>query len=125
MPRGGKRPGAGAKPKWRHGKTKVIRVPEAFADQLLEIAQHLDGGLDESVIKSEIEIVTESKTVNLSGVLVRSLKGEPVVYLSDLIRIGYQILPDRLARSVKNRARRDSQNRIKPVQHQLDIIIPD
>lgn len=31
-------------PAWNLGKTKVIRVPEAIADELMEIARHLDNG---------------------------------------------------------------------------------
>lgn len=30
------------KPKWNSGKTKAIRIPEAFADRLIEIARLLD-----------------------------------------------------------------------------------
>ena len=44
MPRGGKRPGAGVKPTWKHGKTKTIRVPVALAEQILEFARKLDIG---------------------------------------------------------------------------------
>jgi hypothetical protein len=31
-------------PAWNLGKTKVIRVPEKIADELMEIARHLDRG---------------------------------------------------------------------------------
>jgi hypothetical protein len=31
-------------PAWNLGKTKVIRVPEVIADELMEIARHLDNG---------------------------------------------------------------------------------
>ena len=31
-------------PKWNLGKTRTIRVPKVLADQLLEIAHHLDSG---------------------------------------------------------------------------------
>lgn len=31
-------------PAWNLGKTKVIRVPEVIAEQLMEIARHLDDG---------------------------------------------------------------------------------
>ena len=48
MPRGGKRAGAGRKSSWPSGcgreDTKLIRVPIALADELLEIAHRLDGG---------------------------------------------------------------------------------
>ncbi len=44
---GGARPGAGNpefKPKWKSGKTMVIRVPEAIADEVLAIARQIDEG---------------------------------------------------------------------------------
>jgi hypothetical protein len=44
---GGARPGAGNpefKPKWKSGKTTVIRVPEAIADQVLAAARQIDEG---------------------------------------------------------------------------------
>lgn len=45
MSRGGCRSGAGAKPKWKHSKTKTIRVPVDLADQVLEIAKMIDQGV--------------------------------------------------------------------------------
>lgn len=44
MSRGGKREGAGRPSKWMHKQTKLIRVPVAFADNLLDIARRLDKG---------------------------------------------------------------------------------
>ncbi|MGK7898276.1 MAG: hypothetical protein AB4372_32845, partial [Xenococcus sp. (in: cyanobacteria)] len=44
MGRGGYREGAGGKPKWIHGKTKTIRVPEVLADKILELSHMLDEG---------------------------------------------------------------------------------
>ncbi len=41
--RGGVRPGAGRPYKWKHGKTKLIRVPEALAAEVLAYARDLDG----------------------------------------------------------------------------------
>ena len=41
------RPGAGNpefKPKWKSGKTTVIRVPEAIADEVLSVARQIDEG---------------------------------------------------------------------------------
>ena len=42
MARGGVRSNAGAKGKWKHGKTKSIRVPEALAEQVLEYTHNVD-----------------------------------------------------------------------------------
>ena len=44
MPRGGKREGAGSKPKWATGKTTVVRVPEFLADKVLSVTKLLDEG---------------------------------------------------------------------------------
>lgn len=86
MPRGGKRVGAGGRSRWIHGKTKVIRVPEALADQILAIARMLDAG-------KSLDDVTKSKTVDLSGVSIKILKDGSVVYLQDLLKAGYKIKP--------------------------------
>lgn len=42
MPRGGKRPKSGAKSLWSNSPTKLIRVPELFAEDLVRIARILD-----------------------------------------------------------------------------------
>ena len=51
MPKGGIRPRSSdgsvahlLQPKWNLGRTRTIRVPKVLADQLLEIAHHLDAG---------------------------------------------------------------------------------
>lgn len=77
MPRGGYRPGAGAKSSWRYGKTTTIRVPVVLAKQLLEIARKLDDNESvESVSESFAELIknrdltTESlQTNSFSSVL--------------------------------------------------------
>lgn len=90
MPRGGKREGSGAKPKWRHGKTTVIRVPEALADDILDYARKLDK-----------DLATKSKTVDLSGINVPEIRRKKFVFLQDLIRLGYEIHPLNIASSVR------------------------
>jgi hypothetical protein len=94
MPRGGKRPGAGGKPTWKHGKTKVIRVPIALADEILEYARKLDTG---DITDSD----TGSKVVDLSGITVPEIRGRKFVFLSDLLRAGYEIHPLRCAEIVR------------------------
>lgn len=94
MTRGGKREGSGGKPTWNYGKTKPVRVPVALADKILEIARVLDEeGLDEPV--------TTSKVLDLTGVAIYSSKDGPTVRLADLVGVGYEIRPERLARSLK------------------------
>lgn len=94
MPRGGSREGAGGRFKWNHGKTKTIRVPIELADKILEYAHKLDDG---AIIEHE----TPSKTLNLSGVSIRVCNGKSAVYLEDLVKAGYEILPERLGKIFK------------------------
>lgn len=96
MARGGARLGAGSKPTWKNGKTKTIRIPVAIADAVLALARELDE-------HGTIESVTDSKVVNLSGISVRHQDGVIAIYLEDLARAGYQILPESLSRLVKTR----------------------
>lgn len=90
MPRGGKREGSGAKPKWENGRTTVIRVPEALADDILDYARKLDKGL-----------VTKSKAVDLSGISVPTIRRKKFVFLQDLVRLGYELYPLDIAGKVR------------------------
>jgi hypothetical protein len=94
MPRGGARLGAGAKSKWKHGETKTIRVPKQLEQQVLEYARKLDGS-------AILETDTESKIINLSSISVTFYKNRPIIYLEDLVKAGYEILPSALAKKVK------------------------
>jgi hypothetical protein len=97
MPRGGKRPGAGGQFKWKHGKTKTIRVPEVLAEQILEFAQKLDESIN------NIDCETPSKVLDLSGISIRQHSGIIAIYLEDLVRAGYQIQPEKLSQLVEAR----------------------
>lgn len=94
MGRGGRRDGAGARYKWAHGETKVIRVPIALADRVLEIAKILDQGIP-------LENVTSSKTIDFSGIFVQCTEKGFVVNLQDLLEAGYKIRPAALASDVR------------------------
>ncbi|NET10556.1 MAG: hypothetical protein F6K09_10300 [Merismopedia sp. SIO2A8] len=96
MPRGGKRPGAGGKPTWKHGKTRTIRVPIALADEILAFARNLDEGCI-------IEHDTDSKVVDLSGISIRHHEGAIAVRLEDLARAGFEIRPEKVSQLVKAR----------------------
>ena len=110
MARGGKRPGAGAKPKWKHGKTKTIRVPEVLADEVLDFARKLD----ENSVTSD---GADSKILDLSGITVSQLQGRKLVYLSDLVRAGYEIMPlglaDMIRREIHQRPIRRSKTEVR------------
>ena len=101
MPRGGRRKGAGGRSKWKHGKTKTIRVPEVLADKILDYAHKLDIG-------ATIEHETESKIVDLTGIVVRVVRSNSAVYIADLMRAGFEIKPESLAVSVKRRSKLDN-----------------
>jgi hypothetical protein len=123
MSRGGKRIGAGNRFKWNFGKTKVIRVPEAIAEQVLEYAHFLDSGGISSVTHSIgacYDSVTQSKDVDLSGVLIRSHSNQPAVLLADLVRIGYRILPDKLMQSHGLRSALENQSRVELIKKAVD-----
>jgi hypothetical protein len=99
MTRGGAREGAGNQPVWKSGKTKVIRVPEALADQVLNYARKLDE--DNDNVDLVPEPVTQSKVVNLSGISIQIHNGKLVVYLEDLAKAGFEILPASLGAMFK------------------------
>ena len=102
MARGGRREGAGGRPSWNYGKTKPVRVPIALADKILEIAKILDEGKfeDSDKLKGVGELVTASKVIDLTGIAILYSKDGPVVRLADLIRVGYEIRPERLVRNL-------------------------
>ena len=94
MPRGGKRKGAGAKPKWKHGKTTSIRVPAILKDEILDYARQLDDGA----------IGTQGDgVINLSGVNLFVVRGQKAVLLSDLLKSGHEIYPTALADSLRKK----------------------
>lgn len=103
MARGGRREGAGGRPAWKYGKTKPVRVPIALADKILEIAKILDEGKfeDSDNLEEFEELVTASKVIDLTGIAILYSKDGPVVRLADLVRVGYEIRPERLVRNLK------------------------
>ena len=104
MPRGGKRPGAGSKSTWTNGKTKTRRVPIAMAEEILRIARELDE-------KGTTERDTESKMLNLSGIIAPEITGRRFVFLSDLLKAGYEIFPLDLAEKARAELRLTTKKR--------------
>lgn len=87
MSRGGHRENAGRKPSWNHAETQTIRVPKAFAAQLLEVAKRLDRG-------ESVEFVTESKknlAQNQSSVVTKSKLKKESVTESNVLLSGRQL----------------------------------
>ncbi len=114
MPRGGRREGAGGKFKWKHGKTKTIRVPEALVEKILEIVRFLDDGGNisiDSLSYIQKDDFSESKIIDLSNVGLVAINGQPSVRIIDLLKKGYEIKPKQISnyRSIKS-AMFDSNN---------------
>ncbi len=67
MPRGGRRESSGRKLKWNLGKTTAVRITEAIAATILEVAKRLDRGESiESIVTPEPEAITvKLSTANL------------------------------------------------------------
>lgn len=119
MPRGGYREGSGGKPTWKHGKTKVIRVPEVLADKVIEYARQIDRLQFEATITKNLN-VTQSKILNLAGIPTYSFEKGSGVYLADLISFGYQIKPDKLHESVISKDRLKQQSRVNQLKSQIN-----
>lgn len=91
MPRGGYRAGSGRRSTWKSGKTKLVRVPATLSEKVMEIARILDEGGD----------LDSGKDVDLSGISIIQTRQGPAVCLADLVKAGYTIKPERLARWIK------------------------
>ena len=64
--RGGARPGAGGGGRWKHGRTKLVRLPVALLDQILEVARYMDQN-DGNLPPSDSALITSghpSKTLS-------------------------------------------------------------
>jgi hypothetical protein len=71
--RGGTRPGAGGGCRWKHGRTKLVRLPVALVDKILEVARYMD--------QNEGKLPSLASPVMTSGVIIsghpsESLSGE-------------------------------------------------
>jgi hypothetical protein len=69
--RGGYRDNAGRKSGWNHKDTCTIRIPKAFASQLIEVARRLDKvdkiDTDTESKLTDLDLVTQSKLVGTNG----------------------------------------------------------
>ncbi len=71
--RGGARPGAGGGGRWKHGPTKLVRLPVALVDEILEVARYMDQN-DGNLPPSEASLIT-------SGHPSKTLSGEELKQL--------------------------------------------
>jgi hypothetical protein len=90
----------------------------------LQFTEFLDATPEISTVTWSIsDDVTKSKSVDLSKIAVRSFNGNPCIYLSDLLRVGYQIYPERLANSVKVREGREDSAREQDIRNDVQSAI--
>ena len=66
--RGGARPGAGGGCRWKHGRTKLVRLPVALVDKILEVARYMD--------QNEGRLPSSAPPLITSGHPAESLSGE-------------------------------------------------
>jgi hypothetical protein len=74
---GGARAGAGRPRCWKHKPLKMIRVPEVFAEKILEIAQYMDQNNGRVPCTEAYEA-----SIVISGHPSKSLSGEEIKELS-------------------------------------------
>jgi hypothetical protein len=113
MPRGGRRDGSGRKSTWVSGckfeDTKLIRVPTAIANKLLEIAHKLDSGeiidLETESLRDELENLKRQVT-NQSEARQLELIGDTTKHysLDDLIQKGKRIISNESCVRSKDRS---------------------
>ena len=71
--RGGARPGAGGGVRWKHGRTKLVRLPVALLDEILSVARYMDQN-DGKLPPSAPPVITSGHpSESLSGEELREL----------------------------------------------------
>jgi len=91
MPRGGRREKAGRPSTWKSGckfsQTKLIRVPIALVDQLLEIAHKLDSG-------EVLDLVTKQKSLPTTLSITTSIDETPVISPGQMSLLEQPVSPE-------------------------------
>jgi hypothetical protein len=73
---GGARPGAGRRWRWKHQPVKMVRLPVAFLDKILEVADYMDqneGRLPFSQTSEDLIIISGHPSESLSGEELKEL----------------------------------------------------
>jgi hypothetical protein len=76
---GGARPGAGRFPLWKHRPLKMVRLPVAFVEKILEVAQYMDqndGRLPFSEAYEASVIISGHPSESLSGEEIKELSAK-------------------------------------------------
>jgi hypothetical protein len=112
MSRGGYREKAGRKSTWTSGcrfeDTKLIRVPAAIADKLLEIAHKIDDGEDidseTKSLKNEVELLRSQAIAQSDVKQLELIESDDTSYsLDSLIQKGKQIILNESLVRIKDR----------------------
>jgi hypothetical protein len=73
---GGARPGAGRRWRWKHQPVKMVRLPVAFLDKILEVADYMDqneGRLPFSQTSEDLIIISGHPSESLLGEELKEL----------------------------------------------------
>ena len=76
---GGARTGAGRPRRWKHGPLKMVRLPVAFVEEILEIAQYMDqndGRLPFPEVSEASVIISAHPSESFSGEKIKELSAK-------------------------------------------------
>ncbi len=76
---GGARTGAGRPRRWKHGPLKMVRLPVAFVEEILEVAEYMDqneGRLPFSKASEASVIISGHPSESLSGEELKELSAK-------------------------------------------------
>jgi hypothetical protein len=79
MGHGGAREGAGRPRRWKHRPLKMVRLPVAFLEEILEVAQYMDqneGRLPFSEASEDLVIISGHPSESLSGEEIKELSAK-------------------------------------------------
>lgn len=89
--RGGARVGGGRPSRWKNQPTITIRVPEVFAETLLEIAENLDREIEDTLVidrkSMNVSRQTKKEQLALSQLRIYKHSGHKVLRLEELISV--------------------------------------
>ena len=71
--RGGARPGAGGGGRWKHGRTKLVRLPVALLDEIMEVARYMDQNEGRLPLSAPPVITSSHPSESLSGEEIKEL----------------------------------------------------
>jgi hypothetical protein len=64
---GGARPGSGGGCRWKHGRTKLVRLPVALVDKILEVARYMDENEGRLPSSAPVVMIPDYPAQNLSS----------------------------------------------------------